>query len=169
MILAGVDKWFPMHLWDHLLLQTEKALNMLQATNLKPWVSAHTYMNGQHDYNRMPLAPLGCHTMAHNKPEMRTSWGPWTSEKFYMDTSTEHYRCFKILMKDTRIFISGTVNFHHQFITAPNEMPEEKSHCHSQKPCNGTTNTKTCPSQWNRQTSTEMSQQYIHEHGYFQT
>ena len=33
-ILYGVDKQFPMHLWGHLLPQTEMAVNMLQATNI---------------------------------------------------------------------------------------------------------------------------------------
>ena len=126
-ILSGVAKQFPMHLWDCLLLQTETMLNMVQATNMKPWVSVHTYMNGQHDYNRMPLAPLGCHTMAYNKPEKRTSWGPKASKRFYISTSTEHCRCFKIWMKDTwSICISDTVNFCHKFITAPRKMQDDK-------------------------------------------
>ena len=75
-----------------LLLQTELILHMLQAASIKPWVSAHWYMNSQHNYNRMSLAPLGCHRMTQNKLEIRTSWGALVSEGFYVGTSTEHYR-----------------------------------------------------------------------------
>ena len=81
-ILSGVNKQFLMHLWDWLLPQTELTLNMLQARNIKLLVSAHAYMKDQHDYNKLPLAPLGCHTMTHNKPEIRTSWGPRASKGF---------------------------------------------------------------------------------------
>ena len=38
--LAAVDKTFPMHLWDWLLLQAERTLNMLQHTNITPKISA---------------------------------------------------------------------------------------------------------------------------------
>ena len=71
-----------MHLWEWQLPQTELTLNMLQATNVKPWVSAHSYMNGQDNYNLMPQAPLGCHAMTHNEPETITSWGQRASEGF---------------------------------------------------------------------------------------
>ena len=126
-ILSGVNKRFPMHLWERLPPQTEMTLNMLKATNIRPWVSGQTYLHGQHDYNRMPLAPLGCHTMTHNKRKTRTSWGPSASEGFYVGTSTEHYHCFKIWTKDTRsIHISDTVHFHYKFITAPSTMQENK-------------------------------------------
>ena len=56
-ILAGVDKTFSMH--------------MLCPTNIAPKLSAYAYMFGQHNYNKMPLAPMGCAVMAHNKPHTR--------------------------------------------------------------------------------------------------
>ena len=66
----------------------------------------------------MLLAPLGCHTMTHNKPETRTSWGPRASEGFYISNSMEHFHYFKIWMTDTCIIcISDTVQFHHKCIT----------------------------------------------------
>ena len=85
---------------------------------MKPW-SAHINLQGQHDYNKMPLATLDCHIMTLNKPKTRTSWGPRVSKGFYVGTSTEHYHCFKIWMKNTcSICISDTVQFHHKFIMA---------------------------------------------------
>ena len=115
-----------MHLWDRLLPQTEMTLNMLQVTNTTPYVSAHAYMHGQHDYNYMPLAPLGCHAMTHNKPDTRTSWAQRASEGIYGGTSAEHYQCFKIWMKDTKsICISDTVTFKHKHFTTPTLTPED--------------------------------------------
>ena len=74
----------------------------------------------------MPLAPLGCHAMACNKQETRTSWRHRASEGFYVGTSTEHFQCFKIWMKETHtICITDIVQFQHKHITMPNTMPED--------------------------------------------
>ena len=75
----------------------------------------------------MPLTPLGCHTMTHNKPETKTSWRQRANEQFYMCTSQEHYICFNIWIKETRsICISNTVHLHHKLITAPSTMQENE-------------------------------------------
>jgi hypothetical protein len=59
-ILCGVDKEFPLNLWDLLLLQAENTFNMLCPSQMTPTVSAYTYLWGQHDYNSYPFVPLGC-------------------------------------------------------------------------------------------------------------
>ena len=53
-ISVGVDKNFPIHLWDRLLPQAENMLNMLRTTNIAPKILAHAYMYGQHIFNKMP-------------------------------------------------------------------------------------------------------------------
>jgi hypothetical protein len=59
-ILAGVDDSFPMRLWDKLLPQTILTLNLLQQSNVASTVSAYHYVHGIFDYNKTPLALLGC-------------------------------------------------------------------------------------------------------------
>ena len=59
-ILAGLPKDFPWSFWDRLLPQTETTLNLLRQSNSTPTVSAYAHMHGNFDYNRMPLAPIGC-------------------------------------------------------------------------------------------------------------
>jgi hypothetical protein len=56
----GCDESFPSREWHRLLPQVEMTLNMLRPANVRPTVSAHTYLYGLHDYNKMPLGPLGC-------------------------------------------------------------------------------------------------------------
>jgi hypothetical protein len=63
-VLAGCDRSFPMHLWDRLLPQVELTCNLLRPANANPNVSAHHYLYGNHDYNRMPLHPMGCAVQA---------------------------------------------------------------------------------------------------------
>jgi hypothetical protein len=66
-VIAGVDNNFPMHLWDRLLLQTVLTLNLLRQSNMAPTVSAYQCVHGAFDYNKMPLAPMGCAVQLHKK------------------------------------------------------------------------------------------------------
>lgn len=87
---------------------------------MTPTISAHVYLNGPHDYNQHPLAPLGCAVQMHKKLGRRISWDPHSVNRWYVGTSTEHYRCFKIFHKETRAErISGTVFFKHRYLIMP--------------------------------------------------
>ncbi|KAL7475768.1 hypothetical protein ACHAW6_004631 [Cyclotella cf. meneghiniana] len=94
-ILSGVDNSFPLHLWDRLLSQAEMTLSLLTSK-----VSAWAYLFGPHDYNAIPLAPLGCAVQLHEKPGKLRSWDPHASNGWYIGTSHEHYRCFRVYKKD---------------------------------------------------------------------
>ncbi len=66
-ILAGVADDFPLKLWDKLLPQAKIATNQLHQTNTTPANSTFANMNGLFDYNKMPLAPMGCNVQVHKK------------------------------------------------------------------------------------------------------
>ena len=118
--IIGCDEHFPMREWHKLLPQIEMTLNMLRASNVRPTISAHTYMYGIHDYNRTPLAPLGCATQCFVGPTQRLTFGAHSMDSWYIGTSTEHYRCQRVLMKETRaVRITDTIMFHHKHITNP--------------------------------------------------
>ena len=59
-ILCGVANNFPLNKWDTLLPQAELTCNLLHQSNIAPNVSAQAYTFGHHDFNRIPLASLGC-------------------------------------------------------------------------------------------------------------
>ena len=67
----GVSNSFPLHLWDCLLPQVKSMLNMMHPTNIMPTISAYVYMYSQHDFIKMPLTPMGCAVLLHNKPDIR--------------------------------------------------------------------------------------------------
>jgi hypothetical protein len=50
----------PINQWDELLSQTILTLNLLRQSNVAPNISAWAYHHGSFDYNRMPIAPMGC-------------------------------------------------------------------------------------------------------------
>ncbi len=70
-VLAGTAEDFPPSLWDHLLPQTEITLNLLRQSNATPTVSAYAHLCGLFDYNKMPLAPMGCTVQVHEKTDKR--------------------------------------------------------------------------------------------------
>ncbi len=77
-ILAGLDPSFPMTLWDRLLPQTILTLNLLQQAKADPSMSAYQFMHGEFDYNKMPLAPLGCAVQMHVKVQTDKKHGMCT-------------------------------------------------------------------------------------------
>ena len=95
-ILAGMDKTFPLHLWDGLLPQAEVSLNMLLPSSIRAQILAYAYMYGHHDDNQMPLAPIGCAVLVHNKLSIRESWDPSSIDSYYSGTSRNDYWCFNM-------------------------------------------------------------------------
>ena len=55
--LVGTNPNFPLHLWCRLTPQCEKTLNMMRPTHINPKISADTYLQGIHNFNRVPLPP----------------------------------------------------------------------------------------------------------------
>ena len=66
-VLAGTADDFPPSLWDRLLPQAEITVNLLRQSNATPNVSAYAHLTGPFDYNKMPLAPMGCAVQVHEK------------------------------------------------------------------------------------------------------
>eukprot|EP00804_Cyclotella_cryptica_P011209 CCRYP_007737-RB/>CCRYP_007737-RB protein AED:0.21 eAED:0.17 QI:0/-1/0/1/-1/1/1/0/1078 len=124
--LAGVSNDFPINQWDRLLPQMIATLAILRPSNVAPNISSYAYHHGQFDFNRTPLAPMGCAVQFHNKPNKRKSWGEHSSDGWYIGMAPEHYRCHKIFVKATRsIRISDTVFFKHKYITQPTVTPAD--------------------------------------------
>ena len=73
-VLAGTAKDFPPSLWDRLLPQAEITVNLLRQSNATPNVSAYAHLSGPFDYNKMPLAPMGCAVQVHEKTDKRGTW-----------------------------------------------------------------------------------------------
>ena len=57
--LVGINPKFPLHLWCRLTPQCEKTLNMMRPNHINPKISADTYLQGIHDFNRVPFPPPG--------------------------------------------------------------------------------------------------------------
>eukprot|EP00804_Cyclotella_cryptica_P015402 CCRYP_008024-RA/>CCRYP_008024-RA protein AED:0.10 eAED:0.10 QI:0/-1/0/1/-1/1/1/0/936 len=126
-VLAGASPTVPLSLWDRLLPQTEITLNLLRQSNATPTVSAYAHLSGPFDYNKMPLAPMGCDVQIHEKTDSRGTWAYHSVDGWYLNTSPEHYRVHNCHVKHTKSErLSDTVQFQHKAITSPSISPADK-------------------------------------------
>jgi hypothetical protein len=126
-ILAGVDKVFPLYLWDLLLPQAELTLNLLRQATLNPRISAWEYFQGPFDFNKTPLGPVGCRVLIHAKPITRRSWDFRAKQGFYIGPALDSYWCFKLINADTKSqCISDTVEFCHKYLAIPAPTSEDR-------------------------------------------
>ena len=66
--LCTVDPCLLFYLWDRLLTQVTMKLNMLRQSRLNPGLSAYEQVDGIHNFEKTPLAPLVCKVQIHKKP-----------------------------------------------------------------------------------------------------
>jgi hypothetical protein len=119
-ILAGVANDFPQNLWDHLLPHIEITLNLIRQLNATPTVSAYAHLSGPLDYNKMPLAPMGCEAQIHEKTNKQGTWAYHSVDGWYLFTSPEHYCTHTCYVKATKSEChSDTAHFKHKNITNP--------------------------------------------------
>ncbi len=72
--LATTDSEFPLQLWGRLTPQVRDTLNLMQASQINPEILAYEALNGPYDWNRYPLAPLGCKAIVYKDGDTRGLW-----------------------------------------------------------------------------------------------
>ena len=100
-ILAGTDDKFPDDCWDELIDGAVMQLNMLRQCTIKPEHSAYSFIFGPHDFNRVPLAPLGSKVMMHEGKYVQGIWSNCGIKGFFIRPAHEHYRCYQCLNRAT--------------------------------------------------------------------
>eukprot|EP00957_Ditylum_brightwellii_P126715 9657953-Ditylum_brightwellii.AAC.1 len=64
-------------------------------------MSAYAHLEGQFDYNKIPLAPPGTRALIYNDPDKRLSWAPHGVEGWYVGPVKEHYSCYRFHIPST--------------------------------------------------------------------
>jgi hypothetical protein len=124
--LATLDSDFPLQLWDWLTPQVEDTLNMLQASPVNLSKSAYKILNGPYDWNRYPLAPLGCKAVVYEDGGTRGSWVSCGIDAFYLGPAKDHYRCDNYYISDTRAYrVSGSMELFPQHCQLPSMTPHQ--------------------------------------------
>ena len=83
---------------------------------------------GNFDYNRLPLAPLGCAVQVHDPPERQTSWGFRARKGWYIGCAWDHYRLHSYVDDGTsRSKVTGALEFKHKSRTNPTMTAYDKN------------------------------------------
>ena len=84
----------------------------MRNSRINPKLSSWALFNGNHDFNKVPLAPPGTKKIIHNKPNKCTSWQYHGTEGWYIGPAHDHYRCLTCYLPLTRTeIVSDTVRF----------------------------------------------------------
>ncbi len=99
----------------------QDTLNLRRALRINPSISVYKILNGPHNWNRYPLAPLGCKTVVYKDGDSRGSWASQGVGGWYLGPSQDHYRCDLYYITKTRAYqISGSTELFPQHCQVPN-------------------------------------------------
>jgi hypothetical protein len=85
------------------------------------------FFQGSFDFNKTPLAPVGCRVLIHAKPATRQSWDFLVKPGFYICPALDSYHCFKFVKTNTKSqVILDTVKFCHLYLSVPVPSTEDK-------------------------------------------
>ena len=90
--LATVYITCPLRLWCEFVPQLQDTLNMMRTSRRNSNISAYEDMEGVFDWNKTPLAPLGCKAVVYSDPSERASWAPHERDAFYIGRAPLHCR-----------------------------------------------------------------------------
>jgi len=122
--LATTDSEFPLQLWDRLTKQVQDCLNLMQASRIDSTISAYEALIGPYDWNRYPMAPLGCKAVIYEDCDVRGSWASRGVDGWYLGPSPDHYRCDLYYVPKTRAYrVSGSTELFPQHCQLPNLTP----------------------------------------------
>jgi hypothetical protein len=119
--LATTDTKFLLQLWDKLTQQVQDCLNLMRASRIDPTISAYEQLNGPYNWNRYPLAPIGCKAVIYEDNDIRGSWASRGVDGWYLGPSKDHYRCDLYYIPETRAYrVSGSTELFPQHCQLPN-------------------------------------------------
>jgi hypothetical protein len=124
--LAITDSNSPLQLWDRLTPQVLNCLNMMRASRIDPTKSAYEIIYGPYNWNRYPLAPLGCKAVVYKDGDTRGSWASRGVDGWYLCPSMDHYWCDIYYIPETCAYrISGSTKLFPQCCQLPNMLPHQ--------------------------------------------
>eukprot|EP00957_Ditylum_brightwellii_P007236 549884-Ditylum_brightwellii.AAC.1 len=74
--------------------------------------SAHAQLNGDHDFNAVPLVPPGTRVIIFDDLNEHRSWAPHGTSGWYVGPAPEHYCCYTFYIPETKATcITATADF----------------------------------------------------------
>eukprot|EP00957_Ditylum_brightwellii_P188507 14350993-Ditylum_brightwellii.AAC.1 len=125
--LASLPADLPIIYWCQLIPQANLMLNLLCLCQQNPALSAQEAMHGSFHFEATSMAPPGTKCYIHMKMHKHASWGFHAEYVWYVSPAMNHYRCYKMVMKEKAAQrITDTIKFKHYGVKVPNVTPAER-------------------------------------------
>jgi hypothetical protein len=98
----------------------------MRASRIDPTIYAYEVLHGPYDWNRYPLAPLGCKAVVYEDGDTRGSWALRGVDGWYLGPSMDHYECDIYYITEMRAYrISGSTELFLQHCQLPDMTPHQ--------------------------------------------
>jgi hypothetical protein len=81
-----------MQLWCQFIEQGQDALNMLRTSRVNPKLSAYAILEGQFNFDRTPMAPVGTKALVCMTANKHNTWENHAIDAWYVGSAKMHYR-----------------------------------------------------------------------------
>ena len=106
--------------------QVQTYLNLMQRSHIDPSKLTYKTLYGPYDWNRYPLAPLGCKAVVNEDGDTRGSWASCGVDGWYLGPSMDHYQCDLYFIPKTWAYrISDLTELFPQHCQLPTLMPHQ--------------------------------------------
>jgi hypothetical protein len=110
--MGTLDPKCPMQLWCQFIEQGQDTLNMLRVSRINPKLSAYAVLEGQFNFDKTPLAPVGTKALVFLDPAKRNTWQSHAIDAWYVGPAKKHYRNYRFFIPDTKGYrISASAKF----------------------------------------------------------
>ncbi|KAL7502812.1 hypothetical protein ACHAXN_001689 [Cyclotella atomus] len=90
--LSTIDPACPLQLWCKFIQQGQDTLNLLRKLRINPRLSAYAILNGQFDFKRTPLAPVGTKALVFLDPKRWKTFQTKALDAYYTGPAMMPYR-----------------------------------------------------------------------------
>ena len=110
--LGTLDPNCPIQLWCQFIEQGQDTLNLLRTSRVNSKLSAYAILEGQFEFDKTPLAPVGTKALVFLDPKKRASWNTHAVDAWYVGPAKKHYRNYRFYIPETRGYrIANTAKF----------------------------------------------------------
>ncbi|KAL7480670.1 hypothetical protein ACHAW6_006341, partial [Cyclotella cf. meneghiniana] len=90
--MGTLDPNCPIQLWCQFIEQGQDTLNLLRVSRVNPKLSAYAVLEGQFNFDKTPLAPVGTRALILLDPNARKTWQNHALDAWYVGPAKNHYR-----------------------------------------------------------------------------
>eukprot|EP00804_Cyclotella_cryptica_P001975 CCRYP_007400-RA/>CCRYP_007400-RA protein AED:0.40 eAED:0.27 QI:0/0/0/1/0.33/0/4/0/700 len=110
--MGTLDPNCPIQLWCQFIEQGQYTLNLLRVSRVNPKLSAYAVLDGQYNFDKTPLAPVGTRAPILIDPSARKTWQSHALDAWYVGPAKNHYRNYRFFIPSTKGYhISGSAKF----------------------------------------------------------